>query len=281
MSPFIETERMESSDYIWKALRYVFLISLLSAIVGPFIIIISTSLKTSGEVFDVLSILPSNPTSQPWRTGFDVLSPNLLNSLIIASGTAIVSLIITIPGAYVFGRKDFPGKQIGFYTIISTLLFPYVILVIPIGSTLLELGFYNTIPGLWIANQIFVTPFAIWMLRDFFEGLPANIEEAAQVYGCSQFMAFVRTILPLSIPAIIAVGFLSFLSGWNDFLFANILTSSQGPQPVTVTLYTSVVGGSGERIYWNLVAAEGMIVGLPPLILYLFSRRYITNAFAY
>jgi len=265
-------------DRFFDAMSYGVILFLIGIIVVPYSIVIFTSFKPPAEVFNNLNLIPQQPTIDAWISSFEALRGGLINSLIVATGTAVLSLLITIPGAYVFGRKDFPGKEIGFYMIISALLFPYLILVVPIGSWWLDFGLYNTIPGLWIAYQAFVTPFAIWVLRDFFEGLPDNIEEAAQVYGCSQFGAFIRVVLPLSIPAIAAVGFLSFLSGWNDFLFANLLTNNTGPQTAVVALFNTV--NSGEQVLWSRMMAATIIVGFPPLVLYLIARQYLANAFA-
>jgi len=265
-------------DRFFDVMSYAVILFLIGIIVVPYSIVVFTSFKPPAEVFNNLNLIPQQPTIEAWINSFEALRGGLINSLIVATGTAVLSLLITIPGAYVFGRKDFPGKEIGFYMIISALLFPYLILVVPIGSWWLDFGLYNTIPGLWIAYQAFVTPFAIWVLRDFFEGLPDNIEEAAQVYGCSQFGAFVRVVLPLSIPAIAAVGFLSFLSGWNDFLFANLLTNNTGPQTAVVALFNTV--NSGEQVLWSRMMAATIIVGFPPLVLYLIARQYLDNAFA-
>jgi ABC-type glycerol-3-phosphate transport system permease component len=274
----MSTKNSPLRDRFWDFASYGFIFFLVASIVGPYSIVVFSSFKSRQEIFGSLNLIPAAPTLEPWMAAIDALGQPLLNSLMIATGTATLSLLITIPGAYVFGRKEFPGKEYAFYAIISALLFPHLILVVPIGSWWLDYGLYNTIPGLWIAYQAFVTPMAIWVLRDFFEGLPDNIEEAAQVYGCSQFKAFLRVVLPLSAPAIAAVGFLSFLSGWNDFLFANLLTNNTGPQTATVALFNTV--NSGEQILWSRMMAAVIIVGVPPLILYLISRRYLGNAFS-
>lgn len=267
------------TDRVWEASSYALILFIIASIVLPYIIVVLASIKPSEAMFTSLALIPRNPTLEPWRRTLNTLAGPMSNSLIVASGTAVLSLLISIPGAYVFGRKEFPGKELGFYLIITTLLFPYLILVVPYSSWWLEFGLYNTIPGLWIAYQAFVTPFAIWVLRDFFENLPANIEEAAQVYGCTQFSAFVRVVLPLAAPAIVAVGFLSFLSGWNDFLFANLLTNNSGPQTAVVSLYSIV--HAGEQIRWNLMMASVVIVGTPPLVLYMVARQYLGNAFTF
>lgn len=254
------------------------LLLLLLAAVLPFLYSLSISFRPYSEVFGRIYWIPKDPTLSAWKRAFKLLSQPLKNSFVIATGSAIISLLITIPGAYVFGRKKFPGKQILFYAVIVALLFPYILLIIPITSIWNSVGLYNTIPGIWLAHQVFVTPFAIWILRDFFEQLPANIEEAAQIYGCTQFSAFVRVILPLSMPAIIAAGFLTFLIAWNDFLFTNMLTTGTGPRPAVVTLFISTTGG--ETTSWTLLMAETLMIGAPPTVLYMVARRYLGSAFA-
>lgn len=272
-------DRISSGDIVFDILRYGILFVFLGMVILPFVYALSVSFRLPAEFFtqDIYWI-PRNPSLKPWITAISELRTPLWNSTLIAVGTMILSLIITIPGAYVFGRKEFPGKRPMFYMIIIVLLFPYILLVIPITTLWTSIGLYNTIPGLWLAYQVFVTPFAIWILTDFFSKLPENLEEAAQVYGCTQFTAFLRVIVPLSAPAIVAVGFLAFLTGWNDFLFSNMLTTGTGPRPAVVTLYLTTAGG--ERNYWALVMAETLLIGAPPTVLYMVSRRYLSNAFA-
>lgn len=226
---------------------------------------------------ETVRILPEEPTLSTWITAFESLQGQLVNSFLIATGTTIMSMVIVIPAAYVFARKQFPGKKQLFYLIIVAMMFPYVLLIIPIVSIWDELGLYNSIVGLWIGYQIFVTPFAIWILRDYFAKLPTNLEESAQMYGCTQATAFLRVVLPLSAPAVVAVGFLSFLTAWNDFLMSNMLTTGIGPRPAVVQLYIIT---SSEVKHWGLVMAMTFIIGLPPTVLYLLGRRQLSQSFS-
>jgi len=275
----IHWSRLEIGDITREVLRLAVLAFFLAMIVLPFAYIVSVSFRSPQEFFgSSVYLIPKNPTIDPWVDSFDTLADSLKNSALIATGTMILSLIITIPGAYVFGRKQFPGKTIGFYGIVTALMFPYIILIIPIADVWFAYNLHDTIPGMWIAYQTFVAPFAIWILRDFFEKLPMDLEEAAQVYGCTQWEAFYRVILPLSLPAIASVGFLSFLVGWNDYLFSSMLTTGSGVRPAVVNLFQTTTGT--ERNYWALVMAQTLIVGTPPAVLYMIARRHITNAFA-
>jgi multiple sugar transport system permease protein len=271
-------DSVQLTEVGYQTIRYALLFSLLALVIVPFLFVISVSFRAPPEFYSDPHLIPYDPVLTAWVEGWEELLPYLKNSALVATGTAIVSLLITIPGAYAFGRRDFPGKRIGFYAIVLALLFPYILLVIPISTLWNRLGIYNTIPGLWLAYQTFVAPFAIWILRDFFEKLPYSLEEAAQVYGCTQWTAFTRVILPLSMPAITSVVFLAFLVGWNDLLFSNMLTTGAGPRPAVTFLFVTLLGS--ERHYWAAIMAQTLIVGLPPTVLYMYARRSLTNAFA-
>ncbi|MFC7018850.1 MULTISPECIES: carbohydrate ABC transporter permease [Haloarcula] len=269
----------DRGDALFALLKYTTIMFFTVMVLVPLISVVVVSFWSPPEFFGAgPHIIPQEPTLDAWVTAFTGFQDNLINSALIATGTTALALLICIPGAYVFGRQEFPGKEWGFRVIMVALLFPYILLIIPLTDTWYGLGLFNTIPGVILAYQVFVTPFAIWILRDFFEGLPANLEEAAQVFGCSQWQAFYKVILPLSLPAVMATGFLAFLVGWNDFLFSNMLTTGTGPRPAVVTLYLQTVGG--ESRYWGLVMAQALIVGTPPTVLYMIARRHLTQSFA-
>lgn len=270
--------RTDVSEIAFQAVKYLVLALFLAFVLLPIVYIVSVSLRPPDEIFSDPHLVPRTVTLVHWKEGLATLADGLKNSFIIASGTVVLSLLLSVPSAYVFGRKEFPGKRLAFYFITLSLLFPFILLVIPITKMWTDLGLYNTYPGLWIAYQSFVTPFSIWILRDFFSNLPVNLEEAAQVYGCTQFSAFVRVILPLSMPAIAAVGFLAFLAGWNDFLFSHMLTTNLGPRPAIVELYVTV--HTGESTAWGALMAQSLMTAGPPVVLYLLARRQLSDAFA-
>ena len=273
-------ERATYWDVVYQFGVYLVIAALLLVVLIPLVIVVSVSITPAEGLFSSPgTIIPQEPTFEAWVDGFNELKDGLIHSIIISVGTAIIALLVTIPGAYVFGRKEFLGKRFVFYAIVLTMLFPSVVLVVPVTVRWLEWDLYNSYIGLWIAFQIFITPLAIWVLRDFFREMPENLEEAAQVYGCTEFGAFVRVILPIATPALIAVGFLAFLNAWNEFLFASLLTSSDGVQPAIVQLYGALHGGQGERIYWGLMMAETLIIGVPPAILYFLSQRGLEGVF--
>jgi ABC-type glycerol-3-phosphate transport system permease component len=281
MSTKALSERFYTTETTVTYLAYAVAVLIALMILVPFVFVILISFKPPEEIFrDPLQIIPNEPTLRNWRQGYAAFEGFLWNSVIAAAGTTILALVITIPGAYAFGRKEFPGREFLFYAIVMAMVFPYIILVIPVRQLWGQLGLFNTFPGLWISHQIFVVPLAIWILRDFFQSLPTNLEEAAQVYGCTQFTAFLRVILPLSAPALAAVAFFAFLHGWNDFLFTNILTLGNGPVTATVKMYDALQAGTGDRVQWGILMAQALMTGLPPAVFYMFTRRYLTEAFA-
>jgi multiple sugar transport system permease protein len=268
-------------DVVFQFAVYLLIAALCFVILVPLVIVVAASVTPTSELFaNPAAILPQRPTFDTWVRGFTSLSEGLFHSFVISAGTAIIALVVTIPGAYVFGRKEFPGKGFVFYAIVLSLMFPTIVLIVPITSNWLSWGLYDTYPGMWIAFQIFVTPFAIWILRDYFSDLPENLEEAAQVYGCTEFGAFVRVILPIAKPALVAVGFLAFLNGWNEFLFASLLTTSSGVQPAIVSLYSTLHAGQGESIPWTLMMAQAIMIGTPPAVLYFVAQRSLRGAFS-
>lgn len=248
------------------------------SILLPIIVSFSVAFRPPTEFFaDSFYLLPKEPTLIAWERGWMKIHSGLKYSFLAATGTTILALLVVIPGAYTFGRTEFPGREYAFYFIVLTVMFPHILLIVPITDIWFKLGLYNTLPGLWLGYQAFVTPFSLWILRDYFQKLPESLEEAARVYGCTQFTAFLRVILPLSAPAIAATAFLAFLTAWNDFFFASMITSGTGPQTSIVQLYNAA---SGQGRFWAELMAMSFIVGIPPVVLYMIARRYMSEAFA-
>jgi ABC-type glycerol-3-phosphate transport system permease component len=237
-----------------------------------------TAFKPSGEVFDV-TWFPQEFSIQAWIDVFRINDFHiyLWNSLISGLGAAVLAMIIAVPGAYIFARKDFPGREPFFYMIVGTLIFPFILLIVPITITWIKIGLFNNFLGLWLAFQIFAVPYSMWILRGYFAQMPRFLEEAAMIYGCTQFQAFYKVVLPMAKPVIISVMFLAFLQGWSDFLFSNMLTTGDGPRTASVAIYVSSAGG--ERIEWEVLMVMTLITGIPPVILYMLAQKHITKTF--
>lgn len=263
----------------WIILRNIAAISIGAFTLLPLLYGFSVSLRPRTEVFGPPHFIPKEPQIDAYIAVIDSIGLNLLFSLFTAVGVSILVLAIAIPGAYAFARLEFPGRKKIFYMIVMIMLLPIVGLIIPILTLWHELGLYNTIFGLWLGIVPGQVPVALWIFRDYFQKLPANLEEAAMVYGATQFEAFLRVVLPLAAPAMIAVAFLGFLWGWNAFLFPNLLTTSNGPRPAIVNLFSALSADSTQP--WPYVLAMTFTIGIPPAIMYILSRRYLENALSF
>jgi ABC-type glycerol-3-phosphate transport system permease component len=269
----------DRSTLVQKLLTYGALAFVLALILIPYLYVIVTAFKPPGEIYET-SWLPSEISLQAWRDVFVIndFHVYLFNSLIAGVGSALLAVAISLPGAYIFARKEFPFREPFFYMIVGTLIFPFILLIVPITITWIRIGLFDTFIGLWLAFQIFAVPYSMWILRGYFAQLPRYLEEAAMVYGCTQFQAFYRVMLPLAKPVIVSVLFLAFLQGWSDFLFSNMLTTGDGPRTASVAIYVSTAGG--ERIEWELLMVMTLITGIPPVILYMLAQRHLSKTFA-
>lgn len=246
--------------------------------VAPFAYAFMISIRPRSEVFGPLHFFPHEPTIEPWLLFFSDASKYLLNSVMVATGVALITLVISIPGAYAFARLEFGHRKKLFYTIVMIVLVPPVMLVVPVSQIIHWIHLFDTIMGVWLAVMIGYIPLSMWILRDNFMKLPPNTEEAAQVYGCTQFQAFRRVVLPLAAPAILTVAFLTFLHGWREFLFTNMLTTPQNAWTGIIVLFDML--NPDYATNWPMTMAGSFILALPPVIFYGVVRRYLERSMA-
>jgi len=196
----------------------------------------------------------------------------MANSLIAAGGSAVISVVLGSMAAYSLSRIDFRGKNDLFFWIISTRMAPVVAVMVPLYSIFRSLDLVGTLPGLILAYTTFNLPFAIWILRGFFDNVPYAIEEAQMVDGATRFQAF-RSILPLVAPGVGAFIILCILFAWNDFLFAAIIGSG-GAKTLPVATRELV---QPQNIQWGSIMAAGVVTTLPMMLLGLVIRRYLVT----
>jgi len=263
-----------------RALLYVGLVAFTLWALAPYFWVVRTSLLTNFGAID--------PNTPIFPIGGDLLTPEpyfqiwsqfdfvlfFRNSVIVAFASTFISLFFSIPGAYAFARLDFPGRQVLFYTAVFTIMFPWIVLTIPVYDVFFDLGLVNTLVGVIIALSIFVLPQNIWLLQGFFrQGVPANIEEAALIDGHSEIGAFLRIVLPLSMPAVGAAALFSFLTAWNNFLWVFVLTTDQELRTATVAIH--FILGSDVLRQWNILMASVVLLVAPPVVFYGLSQRYV------
>jgi ABC-type glycerol-3-phosphate transport system permease component len=195
------------------------------------------------------------------------------NSFITAAASTIIALIIGVLGAYGFSRYKFPGRKTLLISIILTRILPRVALLVPFFIILQKLKIYNTRAGLILVFLTITMPLSIWLLKGFFDSIPHEIEEAAMIDGCSPLGIITRIIIPISLPGIAAVGMYVFITAWNEFLFALVLTSGEELRTISVALAFFI---DEWGIKWGPLMAASILMSIPAIIVFtMFQKNLI------
>ncbi|MGH3656916.1 MAG: carbohydrate ABC transporter permease, partial [Micromonosporaceae bacterium] len=218
---------------------------------------------------------PSEWSTRGYETilGADSQSPVFtwfLNSMLAATGHTVLVLVVASCAAYPLARMEFPGKKPIFGVIISTLLVPGFVLLIPSYLIVDSLGWIDTLWALIVPGA--ASAFGVFFLRQFFLSLPPDLEEAALLDGANYFQIFLRVVLPLSRPALATLAVLSFLANWNDFIWPIYVIFS--PENMTLPPGLATMQGA-YRVDYPVLMAGAFIASIPVLILFIFTQRYV------
>jgi len=198
-----------------------------------------------------------------------------LNSLIITIPSTIIPITVAAFAAYAFAWMEFPGRRTLFAVVVGLLVVPLQMTLIPILRVYNQIGLSGTFLGIWLAHTGYGLPFAVYLLRNFFGGLPRDLFESAFLDGASQLTAFFRLALPLSVPALASLAIFQFLWVWNDLLVALIyLGGAEEVAPLTLKL-SSLVNSLGQN--WHLLTAAAFISMVLPLIVFFSLQRYFVR----
>jgi multiple sugar transport system permease protein len=252
---------------------YVALSLLVIFAVFPFLWQIMTALKTMVEITGYPTrFFPEKPTLDNFRYVLKNLGflTYIKNSVLVSLLAMAVSMVISSFGAYSLVRF-YPSLSKKFTRVlITTYMFPPVLLAIPFFIVISTLGIANTLTGLIVAYMSFTVPYCTWLLVGYFKSIPEEVEQAAHIDGASKLRVFFSISIPLSAPGIVATAIFAFINAWNEFLYSLILISSGSKKTVSVAIY-SLVGGETLE-YTSLMAVSALAV-LPTVILFLFIQR--------
>jgi multiple sugar transport system permease protein len=260
--------------------RIVVLLLALAFFLFPIFWVAVTSLKLPGEYMHKPPIfIPENPTLNHFRNVMETRGNHALeNSVVIASSATAISLIVGTLAAYSLARFNTGGKHFAFW-LLSQRMMPPVVLVVPFFLLLRDVGKWNANFGLdtriaLIAlYTVFNLPFIIWMMRSYFEGVPAELEESALVDGCTRLGVFWRISLPLAIPGLIATATFAFIFSWTEFLFAVVFTRTNA-----TTLPVAIAGFSGSQgSNWGQASALAVVATAPVFALSLLVQRHFVR----
>ncbi len=263
---------------IGRAASYLVVAFFLLAVVVPLTWTLGTSLKTWGEVFARAdAFLPEVPQWQNYLEIFRIapFGRYFLNTLTVAAAVCTLTLVTSSMSAYAFSRLSFPGREAVFILYLSTLMIPQQVILIPNFVLIRTLGLMDSLLAL-ILTQTFV-PLGTFLLRQFFFGIPRELEEAATMDGMGYAGRFTRIVLPLAKPALVTLLIMTLLLSWNDFLYPLVFIQSDLNR--TLTLGLSILTGDLD-IQWNLVMAATIIAVSPLVVIYLFLQRYFIEGIA-
>ncbi|MBA3337436.1 MAG: carbohydrate ABC transporter permease [Chloroflexia bacterium] len=276
--PFAST-RGEPGDKLGLTLQilaYLVLIAVAFAMLVPFLFSISTSIKTNAEA-NTLSFanlfVPANPTLGAYTTVWEAnIGRWFFNSAIVAAVWVIARAIFDSMAGYAFARMSFPGKNLIFLMVLSTLMVPGMVTLIPKFLILDKLNLLNSYGALTL--PFLTSAFGIFLMKQFFESIPLELEEAARVDGASRYRMFVQIILPNAMPALTALAIFSFQGSWNNFLEPLVYISN-------ADLFTLPIGLAFFRqanyTDWPAVMAAAVITTVPIAVFYLFFQRYFVE----
>jgi multiple sugar transport system permease protein len=264
-----------------KLFLYIILSIIGLIMIGPYLWMISTSLKEYTEVFRFPpTLIPHYITLDNYRNAFDAvpLGQFFINSLFISITVTLLVLFITSLAGYALARLKFHGKEIIFYTILAILMIPGIVTIIPNFILVKNLGLFDTYLGLILPYVTWNLPIATFMFRSYFEVIPQSLEDAARLDGCSEFEIYWKIMLPLAKPALATVAIFTFLFGWDEFVWALTATSTTSMRTLPVGLALFI--GRYETA-WNLLCAGSVVATIPVTIFFLLLQKHFMSALAF
>jgi multiple sugar transport system permease protein len=283
-----------------KIFLYICAVGLVFYIIAPFLWALSASFQLETAIFkQPPDWIPTEPTvgnyvyiftgkvplaydergllRSPITKEARLILPGMVNSFVVAIVVTAVNLVLGTISAYTFARENFRGRSAAYMFILGSRLLPPVAVAIPIYMIVSLLGLLDTKQGLMLTHSAFTLPFTIWVLTLYFGNLPRETEEAALVDGCTRFGTLRHIVLPLAAPGLAAVGAFAFLFSYSEFLFG--LFTTQSINAKTVPVIISAVSNNPDASY-TLIAVGVLLSIIPPMIVALGFRRYLTSGLA-
>jgi multiple sugar transport system permease protein len=255
-----------------RLLLYAVVGVLVLVVMFPFLWLLQMSFRSKADIFSMsLMFVPTLDNYRALRSGH--FPGSFLNSALASVSATALSLLIGIPAAYSLSRAQFHQKNQIALWILATRMAPPIAFTIPFFLAYRTLGLHDTIAGLVLIYLTFNLALVIWMMQTFFDTLPASLEEAAWIDGCSVWGAFARIAMPLASPGVAATAVLCFIYSWNDFFFSLILTRTKAmTAPVAIVNFMQYEGWE-----WGKIAAGGTLVMLPVVLFSVLVRSYLVR----
>lgn len=241
----------------------------------PVYAIIVGSFESTNTLFSgTFYWLPHAATLDNYSTVIHAQSANVVTSLVVGLGTALLALVVAVPAAYALSKYRLRVTVILVSSLLIAQIVPSIVLATSLFIVFHRINLVNSYPGLIIADGTYAVPFAILVLRAFLFSLPNELLYAARVDGATEWQTFRRIVIPLARSAVITVAVFAFLAGWGDFIFALTILNGSGIEPITLGIYTYLGNYSTD---WGAVMAAGVFAMVPAAILLVVAQRYIAS----
>ncbi len=261
----------------WNAIG----IGIFILMVFPVFWMISTAFKPDEQIVSLTPTwIPRHPTLAHFRDAMNkpFFWEDVKNSLIVVVATVAISIVLAFLAAVALARYRFSARKLFIVLVIGIQMLPQAGLIIPLYVVLAKYHQVNMLSGLIITYMTFVLPFCVWTLRGFLLGIPKDLEEAAMVDGSTRLGVFVKILLPLMAPGLVATSVFAFITTWNEYIFARVLLNDQSKQ--TITVWLSYFLGSSRHTDWGALMAASTLTAIPVVVFFLLVQRRIAFGLA-
>jgi ABC-type glycerol-3-phosphate transport system permease component len=260
-----------------KLAIYILALIVLTVLMIPIAWMISTSLKPTADIFEIpLRWIPTTITLENFSSQFnDILRRIFLNSVIVGIATIVLSTFSGALSAYAIARYRFWGTSSLLLFFLASMAFPIPLIMVSMYILFVKVGLLDTYAALVLGHTVVTLPVVVWLLKNFFDSLPIEVEEAAFMEGAGPFYTFFFVVLPMSKPAVVAAAIFVFVTSWNEFMFGLIFITSNElrPLPVGISMYFLTQFDSA----WSQMMAVAIIVTAPILVLFLVFQKSFTH----
>jgi len=258
-------------------LRHAVLLMFVAISVYPALNVLSISLRPGDRLRSTdLAIIPNDWTLNSYVELF-MEQPFLRwlgNSLLVASMVTVTGVALAAIGGYAFSRFRFVGRKTAMLAILTTQMFPATMLLLPLYLVIAKLQLVNTFIGLMVFYTSTALPFCVWQMKGFYDTIPASLEEAARIDGCSRGMAFWRVIVPLAVPGLVITALFSFMAAWSEYIVAAQVMQDEDMFTLPLGLKSFQASLSTQ---WGLYAAASILVSIPVVIVFLLLSKYLVS----
>jgi multiple sugar transport system permease protein len=275
--------RAAATERAWGVTGWVYLVLLVLFAILPMTWMLLTSIKSQFVALQYPPVwIPSTITLEQYSR---LLSPTgdvgsqflryMWNSIWVSTATTVIGVAIAVPAAYAFSRFRFPGRKLLFFSVLFRNMFPAVVFLMPLFIMMRFIHLVNTQSSLILTYLTFGLPLSIWLLKGFYDNIPIELEQAARIDGATRFQAFIRVIMPLSAPGIIATAIYSFITAWNEYVYALTFLNDDSKLTLPVGLQRFFTEYATN---WPGLMAASFIMSVPVVALFLILQKYFVRA---